>query len=222
MTRKRHKPGNPLVFERWPHGDPKLVPIIDLPLSVRTLNRLTVERYWAHRDLMPMVAGDLERLRPAQLLKLRGFGRVSLREVVAWLEVNGMSLAPGLFDVRDQIVGKIVTPDWIAAHCESLSGGWFHPIELSWAHPLVVEGWKCIACDGLFVLQDVAFVMPFHGGPDHGGDRWIAEHRECVAAAMFEAPATRAGLRPPDYSLFMPERQREIDKRLGLLDWDGK
>jgi hypothetical protein len=114
------------------------------------------------------------------------------------------------------------TPDWIKAHCESHpSGGWFHPIALSSEHPAVAEGWKCFDCGDGFTAREVAMVMPFHGGEDHGGDRWIAMHRECSAKNLFKDPEMKAKLRPTDYASLSPEDQWQIDKRLGILDWKG-
>ena len=104
-NKTRHKPGTPFAFEPWPHGNPRLAPILDLPLSVRTLNRLCTPRFWdagVHvRDGLgpPKVAGDLEKCQPSHLLALPRFGRGSLREVEEWLRVNGMSLAPNPCDL---------------------------------------------------------------------------------------------------------------------------
>jgi len=111
------------------------------------------------------------------------------------------------------------TPDWIKTLLERNSRGWFFPITMSAEHPLVVEGWQCFGCDEPIRATDVAFVMPFHGGP--GDDRWIASHRECIANQLFKDPLTKAALRPSNYATLSAEEQWAVDKRLGILDWDG-
>lgn len=110
------------------------------------------------------------------------------------------------------------TPDWIAALMEANGGGWFHPLQLSAEHPLVAEGWKCFTCEGGFAAYDVGAVMPFHGGSDHGGDRWIASHRECLVATFLPDREKRASFRPPHYEQLTPEEQQVVDRRLNLLE----
>lgn len=45
---------------------------------------------------------------------------------------------------------------------------------------------------------------------------------ECIEAlARTETPEERAKLRPADFMLLSPREQWEIDKQLGILDWEG-
>lgn len=98
VHRGRRRPGDPLIFDRWP-ADPAIAPLIDLPLSVRTLNLLIDERYWpaslsAYGMSRPTVAGDIAKFKGSHLLRIQGFGRTSLEEVRWWLRCNGMDLSP--------------------------------------------------------------------------------------------------------------------------------
>jgi hypothetical protein len=99
MPPSRRRPGAPFVFDRWP-TDPRQARIEELPFSVRTMNRLLDRKFWVGRTFalvrevvrQPVLAGDLEALKPSHLLRLPGFGRISLLEVESWLEANGMKL----------------------------------------------------------------------------------------------------------------------------------
>lgn len=110
------------------------------------------------------------------------------------------------------------TPEWIRAWVEANDGGWAFPFLVTADHPLVTEGHTCFDCGDTFQEDDVGIVMPFH---DTDGGRWTMTHRECTVGRMFPEPAERARFRPPKYAEFPPERQWAVDKRLGILDWDG-
>lgn len=51
------------------------------------------------------------------------------------------------------------------------------------------------------------------------GMRLVAENCNLALAIP---PEKRAALRPHDFERLTPQEQWEIDKRLGILDWDGK
>ena len=110
------------------------------------------------------------------------------------------------------------TPDWIQAIMDANGGGWLHPLTLSVEHPLVAEGWACLNCEGVFAAYDIGMVMPFHGGPDAGDDRWVAAHRECLVATFLPDREKRVAFRPPNYDQLTVEEQQVVDRRLHLID----
>ena len=114
------------------------------------------------------------------------------------------------------------TPVWIKEHCIQHGGGWFHPIHLTREHPLVVEEWKCFSCGEVFYEGQTAAPMPFSCGPEEGGSRWIADHRECSVGNLALTPAQRASCRPDGYESLPLSEKRWVDERLRLLEWDGR
>ncbi len=76
----------------------------------------------------------------------------------------------------------MITPAWIQDIINTHDGGWFYPFAVSDTHPLVLEGWTCLHCEGAFAGQSVAVVMPHH--PAEGPAVWRATHRGCVRSQL--------------------------------------
>lgn len=113
------------------------------------------------------------------------------------------------------------TPPWLREHCAQNGGGWAVALQVGAAHPTVVDPWPCFKCGDPVKAEDWIVPMPWHGGRDAADKpRWICEHRECFVAGILTDKTQLVECRPPNYVNLTAAQQWEIDKRLGLLDYD--
>ena len=91
----RHQPGTDWKHEKWVEGDARCALLKNLPLSNRTISRLTEPQSWeslrAPED-MPQTAGDLEYISVRELSKIWGMGRISLTEISTWMEAQNLAI----------------------------------------------------------------------------------------------------------------------------------
>ncbi len=101
--RKRLQPGAALVFPTY-EGDPQHARLIDLPLSVRTIN-LLLRHCGPHAQVATLIAKS-ER----DLLGQTGFGKGSVAEIRAWLRQHGLGLRGELPELA--LEGDGTYPRW--------------------------------------------------------------------------------------------------------------
>lgn len=109
-------------------------------------------------------------------------------------------------------------PRWIQAWLEANGGGWYRPMGLDAAHPIVAEAWVCHVCGEGFTPEDHAMIQPLSFKHPVARDGWWAHHRECGATLFFDDPKELRSLRPSNYADLTPERQALVDRRLRISE----